>query len=149
MLLTDARQRNNKRSNILERGFKGLKENSWESLTTAATRQRQAAELVSQDTKDNCKGNSVIFLHVYHSPPNWNDLVKKRTVPSSLRGQLSWDLNRFQFNTPSSIKECCTRVHRCDVYVMVKKRSAVNYGFQIQSRKRVILDPFKHDYEFI
>ena len=132
----------------IQRGFKGLEENSWESLTTAATRQRQAAELVSQDTKDNCKENSVIFLHVYHSSPNWNDLVKKRTVPSSLRGHLSWELYRFQFNTLSSIKECFTRVHRCDVYVMVKKRSAVNYGFQIKSRKRVILDPFKHDYEF-
>ena len=42
------------------------------------------------------------------------------------------------------MKECFTRVHRCDVYVMVNKRSTVNIGFDIQGQKRVILDQFKH-----
>ena len=113
-------------------------------LIIAATRQRQAAELVSHDTKDNCKGNRVTFLLAYYSFTNWNDHVKKHTVPSTLRGHLSWELYRFQFNTLSSMKECFTRVHRCDVYVMVNKRSTVNIGFDIQGQKRVILDQFKH-----
>ena len=60
------------------------------------------------------------------------------------RGHLSWELYRFQFNTLSSMKECFTRVHRCDAYVMVNKRSTVNIGFDIEGQKRVILDRFKH-----
>ena len=42
------------------------------------------------------------------------------------------------------MKECFTRVHSCDVYVMVNKRSTGNIGFDIQGQKSVILDRFKH-----